>query len=93
VPVTERGELDLAAFERLLSARTRLVAVTHVSNALGTINDVEEVVHMAHRRGAAVLIDGAQAAAHLPIDVRAIGCDFYVFSGHKVYGPTGIGVL
>jgi cysteine desulfurase/selenocysteine lyase len=80
-------------FDRLLSGRTRLVAVAHVSNALGTINPVAEIVEKAHRAGAAVLVDGAQAVPHLPVDVRALGCDFYAFSGHKVYGPSGIGAL
>jgi cysteine desulfurase/selenocysteine lyase len=93
IPITDAGELRLDEYERLLGPRTRIVAVTHVSNALGTINPVEEVVRLAHDRGIAVLIDGAQAVAHMRVDVRAIGCDFYVFSGHKVFGPTGIGVL
>jgi cysteine desulfurase/selenocysteine lyase len=93
IPITDAGELRLDEYERLLGARTRIVAVTHVSNALGTINPVDQIVRLAHDRGIAVLIDGAQAVAHLPIDVQAIGCDFYVFSGHKVFGPTGIGVL
>jgi len=93
VPITDSGELRLDEYERLLGARTRLVAITHVSNALGTVNPVEEIVRMAHDRGIPVLVDGAQAVAHLPVDVRAIGCDFYTFSGHKVFGPTGVGVL
>jgi cysteine desulfurase / selenocysteine lyase len=93
IPITDAGELRLDEYERLLGPRTRIVAVTHVSNALGTINPVDEVVRLAHDRGIAVLIDGAQAVAHMRVDVRAIGCDFYVFSGHKVFGPTGIGVL
>jgi cysteine desulfurase/selenocysteine lyase len=93
IPITDAGELRLDEYERLLGARTRIVAVTHVSNALGTINPVDQIVRLAHDRGIAVLIDGAQAVAHMPIDVQAIGCDFYVFSGHKVFGPTGIGVL
>jgi cysteine desulfurase/selenocysteine lyase len=93
IPITDAGELRLDEFERLIGPRTRLVAVAHVSNALGTINPVEDVVRLAHDRQIPVLIDGAQAAAHMPVDVRAIGCDFYVFSGHKVFGPTGIGVL
>ena len=92
-PVFSTGELDLAAYERMLSPRTRLAAVTHVSNALGTVNPVREMVRLAHARDIPVLVDGAQAAPHLPVDVQAVGCDFYVFSGHKVYGPTGIGVL
>jgi cysteine desulfurase/selenocysteine lyase len=80
-------------YAELLGPRTRLVAIAHVSNALGTINPVEEVVRLARERGVPVLVDGAQAVAHMPVDVRALGCDFYVFSGHKVFGPTGIGVL
>jgi cysteine desulfurase/selenocysteine lyase len=92
-PIDERGELRLDEFERLLSPRTRLVAVTHVSNALGTVNPVREIVEMAHAHGALVLVDGAQGVPHLPVDVQALGCDFYAFSGHKVYGPSGIGVL
>jgi cysteine desulfurase/selenocysteine lyase len=93
IPMTDAGELRLDEYERLLSDRTRLVAVTHVSNALGTINRVADIIRPAHRRGIPVLIDGAQAVAHMPVDVQALGCDFYVFSGHKVFGPTGIGVL
>ena len=92
-PVSEAGELDIEAFERLLSPRTRLVAVTHISNALGTINPVRRIVDAAHAAGARVLIDGAQAVQHMPVDVQALDCDFYAFSGHKLYGPTGIGVL
>ena len=93
VPITDEGELRLDEYERLLNERTRLVSVTHVSNALGTINPVGEIVRLAHARGIPVLIDGAQAVAHMRVDVEALGCDFYVFSGHKVFGPTGIGVL
>jgi cysteine desulfurase/selenocysteine lyase len=93
IPVTDAGELQLDTCERLLGARTRLVAVTHVSNALGTVNPVKDIVQLAHERGIPVLLDGAQAVAHMPVDVQAIGCDFYAFSGHKVFGPTGIGVL
>jgi len=92
-PILASGELDLAAYGRMFSPRTRLTAVTHVSNALGTVNPVREMVGMAHARGVPVLVDGAQAAPHIPLDVQALGCDFYVFSGHKLYGPTGIGVL
>ncbi|MGE5284797.1 MAG: SufS family cysteine desulfurase [Actinomycetota bacterium] len=92
-PIEASGELDVAAYERMLSPRTRLAAVTHVSNALGTVNPVREMIAMAHARGIPVLLDGAQAVPHLPVDVQALGCDFYVFSGHKLYGPTGIGVL
>ncbi|REG48506.1 L-selenocysteine selenide-lyase (L-alanine-forming) [Paraburkholderia sp. BL6669N2] len=93
VPIDDTGALDADAYERLLSERTRLVAMTHLANALGSINAVERIVAAAHARGVPVLLDGAQAIAHLPVDVRAIDCDFYAFSGHKVYGPTGIGVL
>ncbi len=92
-PVSASGELDLDAFAALLTARTRLVAVAHVSNALGTVLPVRDIVRLAHARGIPVLLDGAQAIAHETVDVRALDCDFYVFSGHKVYGPTGIGVL
>jgi cysteine desulfurase / selenocysteine lyase len=93
VPVGEGGLLDLAALGGLLTERTRLVALTHVSNVLGTINPVAEIVRRAHAAGALVLVDGAQAAPHLPLDVAALGADFYAFSGHKMLGPTGIGVL
>ncbi|HEV2674200.1 MAG TPA: cysteine desulfurase [Aliidongia sp.] len=92
-PMDATGGLDMAAFEERLSARTRLVAVTHVANALGSVLPVEAIVAKAHAVGAKVLIDGCQAAPRMPVDVQAIGCDFYVFSGHKTYGPTGIGVL
>ena len=92
-PVNDRGEVLLDEFERLLSPRTKLVAVTHVSNALGTVNPVREMIAMAHREGVPVLVDGAQAAPHLSVDVRELDCDFYCFSGHKLFGPTGIGVL
>jgi cysteine desulfurase/selenocysteine lyase len=93
VPLTDAGELDLDAFDRLLGERTRLLAVTQLSNALGTINSVRELADRAHAHGALVLVDGAQAAPHLDVDVQALGCDFLAFSGHKVYGPTGVGVL
>jgi cysteine desulfurase/selenocysteine lyase len=93
VPITARGELDLEAAERLLGDRTRLLAIGHVSNALGTVNPVRALAARAHGRGALVLVDGAQSAAHLRIDVADLGCDFFAFSGHKVYGPTGVGVL
>ena len=92
-PIDRRGELEFDRFLGLLSARTRLVAVAHVSNALGTVLPVRRMVEAAHGRGAVVLIDGAQAIPHSRIDVRELGCDFYAFSGHKLYGPTGIGVL
>jgi len=93
IPVTDRGELDLEAFHALLGPRTRLVAITHVSNALGTINPIEEMIVAAHAQGAKVLVDAAQSAPCLPIDVQALDCDFLAFSGHKLFGPTGIGVL
>jgi len=93
VPVVGEGVLDQDAFGRLLSPRTRLVALAHVSNVLGTINPVTDMARRAHEAGALVLVDGAQSAPHLPLDVAAIGCDFYVLSGHKMLGPTGIGVL
>ncbi|HWP43956.1 MAG TPA: cysteine desulfurase [Blastocatellia bacterium] len=92
-PIDDRGELVLEEFERMLGPRTRLVAAAHMSNALGTINPVRQIVEMAHGWNAVVLIDGAQAAPHLKVDVKELGCDFYAFSGHKLYGPTGIGVL
>src|SRR5581483_8621949 len=92
-PINERGELRFEEYLKLLSARTRLVAVAHVSNALGTILPVKRIVEAAHARGAVVVVDGAQAVPHTRVDVRALGCDFYAFSGHKMYGPTGIGVL
>ena len=93
VPVTDEGELDMAAFSALITERTRFVGICHVSNALGTVNPVAEIVRQAHAVGAVVLVDGAQAVAHQVVDVQALGCDFYVFSGHKLYGPTGIGAL
>ena len=92
-PIDDSGRLDMDAFEGLLSERTRLVAVAHASNVLGTINPVAEIARLAHDRGAVLLVDGAQGAPHLPVDVRALDCDFYLFSGHKLCGPTGIGVL
>ncbi len=93
IPVTDDGELDMAAFSTLLGDRTRFVGVCHVSNALGTVNPVEEIIRQARAVGAVVLVDGAQAVAHQAVDVQALGCDFYAFSGHKLYGPTGIGAL
>ena len=93
VPVDDRGQVLLEDYERLLGPRTRLVAITHVSNALGTVVPVREMTAMAHRYGARVLIDGAQAVSHLAVDVQALDCDFYCFSGHKVFAPTGIGAL
>jgi cysteine desulfurase/selenocysteine lyase len=92
-PINDDGELIFEEFEKLLTSRTRLVAVVHISNALGTINPVQRIIEAAHRRNIPVLLDGAQAAAHLKVDVRELDCDFYTLSGHKLYGPTGIGVL
>jgi cysteine desulfurase/selenocysteine lyase len=92
-PINDRGELILEEFEKLLGPKTKIVAVGHLSNALGTINPVREIVRMAHARGIPVLVDGAQAAARMPVDVQALDVDFYAISGHKMYGPTGIGVL
>jgi cysteine desulfurase/selenocysteine lyase len=93
IPIDASGRLDLAALDALLAARTRVVAVTHVSNALGTVTPLGEIVRRAHRAGAAVVVDGAQAVAHVAVDVQELDVDFYAFSGHKVFGPTGIGVL
>ncbi len=93
VPVDDEGRVHLADFERLIGPRTRIVAVTHVSNALGTVNPVREIVRLAHSRGVPVLVDGAQAVPHVPVDVKDLDADFYAFSGHKMFGPTGIGVL
>ena len=93
VPITDEGELEPGAFERMLTDRTRLAAFVHVSNSLGTINPVKEMAEAARARGVPVLVDGAQAVPHGPVDVRALGCDFYAFSGHKLFGPTGTGVL
>ena len=92
-PIDDSGTLQLDELERLIGPRTRLVSVVHLSNSLGTINPVRDIVEMAHRRDVPVLIDGSQAVYHMPVDVQALGCDFYVFTGHKLYGPTGIGVL
>ncbi len=93
VPVGDDGSFSLDAFERALTPRTKMVAITHMSNVLGTILPVKEVTRIAHERGIPVLVDGSQGAVHLPVDVQDIGCDFYVFTGHKVYGPSGVGVL
>lgn len=93
IPITDEGELRLDEFEKLLNTRTKLVAIVQMSNALGTVNPIEKVIEMAHARGVPVLVDGAQSAYHLAVDVQALDCDFFVFSGHKLYGPTGIGVL
>jgi cysteine desulfurase/selenocysteine lyase len=92
-PIDDRGDVLPEELERLLTPRTRILALAHVSNALGTVNPVKRLVEMAHRRGVPVLVDGAQAVAHAKVDVRDLGCDFYAFSGHKIYGPTGIGAL
>jgi len=93
IPITDEGELRIDLLEGLLTDRTKLVAVVHVSNSLGTINPITTIVEKAHARGIPVLVDGAQAVAHMPVDVQALGCDFYAMSGHKLFGPTGIGVL
>ena len=93
IPMNDAGELVMDEYERLLSDRTQFVSVVQVSNALGTINPISDIIGLAHRRGIPVLVDGAQAIPHMPVDVRALDCDFYVFSGHKLFGPTGIGVL
>jgi cysteine desulfurase/selenocysteine lyase len=93
IPINPDGEIVLEQYERLLNTRTRLVAVTHVSNVLGTINPLREIIRMAHGQNIPVLVDGAQAVLHMPVDVQDLDCDFYVLSGHKMYGPTGIGVL
>ena len=93
IPITDDGRLDIEAFKRLLNERTRLVSVTHVSNVLGTVNPVEEIIRIAHTHDVPVAIDGAQAVPHIPINVQELDCDFYAFSAHKVYGPTGVGVL
>ena len=92
-PMTDRGELIIEKLDRLITRRTKLVAVTHMSNVLGTINPVKEIIRQAHAKGVPVLVDGSQAAVHMSVDVRDLDCDFYVFTGHKTYGPTGIGVL
>ena len=93
VPIDDAGELDIDGYEAMLSPRTKLVSITHVSNALGTILPAERIVASAHAQGIPVLLDGAQAVPHMPVDVRRLDCDFYVFSGHKIFGPTGIGIL
>ena len=93
IPMNDRGELLIDEYEKLFSSRTRIVSVAHVSNVLGTVNPVEEIIKIGHARGVPVLVDGAQCIPHLPVDVQDLDADFFVFSGHKVYGPTGIGVL
>ena len=92
-PVTDDGALDMAAFESLLTERTKMVAITHMSNVMGTVSPIEAIVEKAHAVGAAVLVDGSQGAVHMPVDVQALGCDFYVVTGHKLYGPNGVGAL
>lgn len=93
IPINSKGEWDLSTLENLLTNKTKIVAVSHVSNALGTINPIEHIISLAHKKGAKVLIDGAQAVQHFSVDVQQLDCDFYVFSGHKIFGPTGVGVL
>ena len=93
IPILDSGELDLVAFKNLLSPKTKLLALSHISNALGTINPVKEMIALAKEKGALVLLDGAQSAPHMKVDVQALDCDFFCFSAHKIYGPTGIGVL
>ncbi len=93
IPITEEGELIMEEYEKLLGPRTRLVSIVHLSNVLGTVNPVKEIIRLAHAHGVPVFVDGAQSASHLPIDVLDLDCDFYAFSGHKLYGPSGIGVL
>jgi cysteine desulfurase/selenocysteine lyase len=93
VPIDDEGNLMMDAFQKLLTKKTRIVAINHISNTLGTINPVKEIVRMSHSAGAVVLLDGAQAVAHIDVDVQDLGCDFYVFSAHKLFGPTGVGVL
>ena len=93
IPINQQGELLLEEFEKLLSPKTKLVAVNHISNTLGTINPIKEIIKLSHANGSKVLIDGAQAVAHTKVDVQELDCDFYVFSGHKLFGPTGVGVL
>lgn len=93
IPLTDSGELDMEAVPGLLTERTRILAVTHVSNALGTVNPVKDLVRMAHAKGIPVLVDGAQAVPHVGVDVQDLGCDFYAFSAHKMFGPTGVGIL
>ncbi|MBA2728125.1 MAG: cysteine desulfurase [Parachlamydiaceae bacterium] len=92
-PIDDRGELIMEEFKKLLTSRTKIVALTHISNALGTVNPIKDIAALAHACGAVLLVDGAQAAPHMPVDVRDLDADFYVFSGHKIYGPTGIGIL
>ncbi len=92
-PVDDQGNFLVEEYEKLFSPRTKMVAITHMSNVLGTVTPAAEIVRIAHAHGVPVLLDGAQSAVHQPVDVQALDCDFFVFTGHKVYGPTGIGVL
>jgi cysteine desulfurase / selenocysteine lyase len=93
VPINQNGEFIFEQYQELIGSKTRLVAITHASNALGTVNPLKEIIRLAHERNVPVLVDGAQSIQHMPVDVQALGCDFYTFSGHKMYGPTGIGIL
>ncbi len=93
IPITDHGELDRSDINGLLTAKTKIVSVVHISNSLGTINDIKKLTNLAHKVGAVILVDGAQAIQHIPVNVQDLDCDFYTFSGHKIYGPTGIGVL
>jgi cysteine desulfurase/selenocysteine lyase len=93
IPITDDGELVMETYQRLLTKKTRLVALSHISNAIGTVNPIKEITRMAHEVGAWVMVDGAQSACHMPINVQELDCDFFIFSGHKVFGPTGIGIL
>lgn len=93
IPISDEGEIDLKDVERLLTTKTKLVSLVHISNSLGTVNPVSEIIRLAHANGTPVLIDGAQAVHHTPVDVQALDCDFYAFSAHKMYGPTGVGIL
>ncbi len=93
IPIDKRGNLDITAYSEMLSAKTKMVAIVHISNTLSTINPIEEMIDLAHQKNIPVLVDGAQSTAHYPIDVTALDCDFFTFSGHKIFGPTGIGVL
>ena len=92
-PMSDSGEFLIEEFERLLGPKTRMVAVTHMSNVLGTVTPIKEIIRLAHAKGIPVLVDGSQSAVHMTVDVQDLDCDFFVFTGHKVYGPTGIGVL
>ena len=93
IPINEKGELKMDVFEKLLSDKTKLVSVTHISNTLGTINPIEKIIRLSHEHNAKVVIDGAQSIQHIAVDVQNLDCDFYVFSGHKVFGPTGVGIM